>query len=365
MRIQGLSDPVSRELASAAARLRQAASFPELRRAMLESVTRLIPSERAYVTLLEGKTHHPGDAVFSGIAPELYAEFLERWLPTQEEERFSVQALRLKNRLTFLDRELWRVEPEQSLLYHEFLLPNGLVGGVGTYLLRAGEPIGAIACWGDGKRALSEEERERLRRLRPFLQRAALRVHLLESTLLPGDLAHRLIEKLPQPAALFGPRGELWGCSQPLLELISIDSPCYGCRATHILGSRIIEGLRQILLKSISCPEDSSGPSSLAVEKERFQVDIAALGTNPASYLVLLLDEHPAWERRLRQLTREMQFSLREQEILRQLAQGKKNAEIARAIGLSPQTVRTYMDRLRTKTKTKNRAALVSLLLER
>src|SRR4051812_26857546 len=114
----------------------------ETRRAILDVVREAVPGDRAYVTLLSGATHHAGDAVFEAIEPALYTEYLERWLPRQEAERFGLAELLARRRLTFLDVDLYRGEAARAVLHQEFLLPNRLAGGVGTFLLAGGIPLG-------------------------------------------------------------------------------------------------------------------------------------------------------------------------------------------------------------------------------
>ncbi|HVH62113.1 MAG TPA: helix-turn-helix transcriptional regulator [Candidatus Dormibacteraeota bacterium] len=52
-------------------------------------------------------------------------------------------------------------------------------------------------------------------------------------------------------------------------------------------------------------------------------------------------------------------FSLREAEILRMVAQGMTDKEIAQHLGISVKTVRTHLDRTLRRTGSRNRTAVV------
>jgi two-component system NarL family response regulator len=55
----------------------------------------------------------------------------------------------------------------------------------------------------------------------------------------------------------------------------------------------------------------------------------------------------------------------RERDVLRLLAKGKANREIAAELGISAETVKTYLDRMRAKLNVPDRAALVAQALTR
>ncbi|MFG6477235.1 LuxR C-terminal-related transcriptional regulator [Microbacterium sp. P06] len=55
-------------------------------------------------------------------------------------------------------------------------------------------------------------------------------------------------------------------------------------------------------------------------------------------------------------------LSDREREVLREVAAGARNAEIARTVGISPHTVKFHVSKLLRKTGTRNRAELAALL---
>jgi DNA-binding CsgD family transcriptional regulator len=57
-------------------------------------------------------------------------------------------------------------------------------------------------------------------------------------------------------------------------------------------------------------------------------------------------------------------LSERETEVLALVGGGLTNAEVAQRLFLSPETVRTYVSRLRTKTGARDRAQLVVLAYE-
>lgn len=54
------------------------------------------------------------------------------------------------------------------------------------------------------------------------------------------------------------------------------------------------------------------------------------------------------------------QFTAREQEVLEQLVRGLSNKEIAKALGLSPETVKDYLERVYTKLEVDDRLGAVN-----
>jgi DNA-binding NarL/FixJ family response regulator len=57
---------------------------------------------------------------------------------------------------------------------------------------------------------------------------------------------------------------------------------------------------------------------------------------------------------------RQIDLSAREREVVRLLADGRANKEIAASLGISRETVKTYIERMRAKVEAPDRAALVA-----
>lgn len=58
-------------------------------------------------------------------------------------------------------------------------------------------------------------------------------------------------------------------------------------------------------------------------------------------------------------------LSPRERHILRLLAVGQSNKEIARALGITPETVKTHVSRILTKLGAQNRAQAAAMVVSR
>ncbi|MBL7501636.1 response regulator transcription factor [Frankia sp. CNm7] len=60
-----------------------------------------------------------------------------------------------------------------------------------------------------------------------------------------------------------------------------------------------------------------------------------------------------------------LSLSPREQEVLKLVAEGLSNVEVAEQLILSPETVKTYLRNIRTKLGVRNRAAAVNIAVRR
>jgi predicted ATPase/DNA-binding CsgD family transcriptional regulator len=100
------------------------------------------------------------------------------------------------------------------------------------------------------------------------------------------------------------------------------------------------------------------GPAAARTAEERG----AAMGQAAAAeYVALLVAEEPDEAAAAPGLER---LSIRERELITLVAQGRTNAQIAAQLSISIRTVRSHLDRIRDKTRTRRRADLTRLALQ-
>lgn len=192
-----------------------------------------------------------------------------------------------------------------------------------------------LACIGgvsDDPRAFSGDERARLDDLVPRLQkRLTLERQLLEAPLYAATL-DRLLETLVQPVFLVDDFGQVALANQParsILEQAPTDT--------------------RIALK-----EARSGRSP---EFERMVVEGPGI---PRHHLLVRRAKSPDGEARLVDASRRWRTSPRETEVLRLVARGHTNADIARELGISLRTLELHVTRLFDKAGVDNRATLIA-----
>jgi len=125
---------------------------------------------------------------------------------------------------------------------------------------------------------------------------------------------------------------DLGACGLPKLDAVVTDSPLPSCVARQVSDAKVL----------LLGPEEQPSPQEL-LDSVR-----AALG-KPTP-------EDSPWQ---------VQLSDREREVLRHLAAGLTQQQVARRLRISPHTVDTYIRRIRKKTGPGNRAFITRATLVR
>jgi len=196
-----------------------------------------------------------------------------------------------------------------------------------------------------GERSFTERDRVLLNLIRPHLIQAY--VHLEELAgheELQRDLQTALTENGLGLVILRG-RGRIVHATPGVLDRIA------GYYATPVGGGRLPPALTRWAL-------GNGKTDRLVVERESARLTIRRV-CQPNSRLLLVSEKnHHVGARQ--QLAR---FCLtpREHEVLRRLAKGESNAQIAKHLGVSPGTIKVHVERLLRKLKVPNRIAASSI----
>ncbi len=136
-------------------------------------------------------------------------------------------------------------------------------------------------------------------------------------------------------------------------------------RALELLADAMSDeaGVRAVMAWTATTMERAtSDAEELCIGPKGAQVRLSAIGRTASGDLLVGLatvDDTPAAVR----LSRSLNITLREAEVLYWLSQGKSNRDIADILGLSPRTVMKHVEQILAKTHVENRTAAASLCL--
>jgi DNA-binding NarL/FixJ family response regulator len=157
---------------------------------------------------------------------------------------------------------------------------------------------------------------------------------------------------------------------QPDVVLMDVRMPVLGgIRATQTI-SRTVPSARVVMLTV----EDTQARVGEAIQAGAAGYLLKDIDAHELARAVHLAAEviHPNLTRQfieeIRQLTRDEQsvstLSAREVEVLQMIAYGSTNREVAEALHISPQTVKTYLERIFTKLGVSDRTRAVAVALK-
>jgi len=250
---------------------------------------------------------------------------------------------------------------EATGLYQQLYRELGIWDQMGFCLGPPGRETFALAI-GRERRSFAAADRRWMERLRPHLRQAVSQVRAFERLERRAEARERGIEALGHGLAVVDADGRLWEASPAAERLLEhFFGPPRGASPGALpedLGRWLADGARRSAADSTGTGEPREAP--WLVRRGGEALVIRARHDPDSGETTLLLERRTPPD--AAQHLRARGLTPREVEVVLALEPGLRNAEIAAALGISPQTVRKHLENVYAKLGVQSRGAVVARL---
>jgi len=197
-------------------------------------------------------------------------------------------------------------------------------------------------------RGFTEREREILNTLQPHLVASHINALVCSRANLSVEQIRAAMETAPGAYGYFDAKGKVAWLQEKAKAWLREFFP------GEVMHQEFIpHGLQELVRESLL---EGSAPRQLTQAKEN-EVLVVCLGASPLGGLIMRLERKP--ESPLPRFRPLPQFSKRKNEVLQWMVEGKRNAEIAKILCLSPRTVEKHVSEIIAALNVENRASAI------
>ena len=321
-----------------------------LPRLMLELLHELVPSDNSGVNQFDLNGELSVITLPENLATEEQVKAIARYV---NQNPLAIYYVATKDASWRMPTDFIPMEDFRKLeLYREGYVPLGIQYQMAGMLAMMDQKAHVITLHRTHQ-GFTEYEREILNTLHPHLVTSYINAIMCSRAQHSASQIKAVMETAPGAYGCFDAKGKLAWLQEKAKSWLREFFP------GEVLHQQFIPQPVQHLVTESQ--RDGSDPRQLSAAKGE-ELLVVCLGASPVGGLIMRL------ERKRRTLLPRFrllpQFSKRKNEVLRWMVEGKRNAEIAAILGLSPRTVEKHVAEILVELKVENRATVILAAME-